>query len=63
MPTFKPTTLAIGEEGTTSTYGEEDATSDSIGEEDPSTTDAIGEEGPYYPETQTPLMDNPFGAY
>jgi hypothetical protein len=53
MATFRVTTLAIGEEGTTSTYGEEDptTTSFSVGEEDG---------GPFYPEYQ---QDNPFGSY
>ena len=52
MATFKVTTLAIGEEGTTSTDGEED----------PTTSYPIGEEdiGPFYPEYQ---RDNPFGSY
>jgi hypothetical protein len=61
--TFRVTTLAVGEEGTTSTYGEEDpATTDAVGEEDPTTSMSIGEEdgGPFYPAYQT---DNPFGAY
>jgi hypothetical protein len=61
--TFQVTTLAIGEESTTtSTYGEEDPTytTEAVGEEDPTTSMTIGEEdgGPYYPETQTA-----FGAY
>jgi hypothetical protein len=62
MSTFRATTLAIGEEGgTTTTYGEEDpSTTDAVGEEDPTTSMTVGEEGPYYPEAQ---MDNPFGAY
>lgn len=60
--TFTATTLAIGEEGTTSTYGEEDYTTDTTGEEDTYTSEAIGEEdgGPYTPEYQS---TNPFGAY
>jgi hypothetical protein len=60
MPTLKPTTLAVGEEGTSATYGEETSTTDAIGEEDPTTSAPVGEEGPFYPEYQT---DNPFGSY
>ena len=59
--TFRATTLALGEEGSTSSYGEEDPYStDAVGEEDPTTSMAIGEEdgGPYYPETQSA-----FGTY
>jgi hypothetical protein len=52
MADFKVTTLAIGEEGSSTTYGEED----------PTTSSPIGEEdiGPFYPEYQ---QDNPFGSY
>jgi hypothetical protein len=62
MATFTATTLAIGEEGTTPTYGEEDpTTTDAIGEEDPTTSRPAGEEdGPFSPAYQT---DNPFGSY
>jgi hypothetical protein len=54
MAEWKITTHAVGEEGptTSSTFGEEDYTSDSIGEEG----------GPHYPEEQY-QTDNPFGSY
>jgi hypothetical protein len=68
---FRITTLAIGEENsTTDSIGEEDATTQSIGEED-ATTDAIGEEDPatsmYRGEEidiQEPVYSlNPFGEF
>ncbi|HKP75533.1 MAG TPA: hypothetical protein VJT67_08310 [Longimicrobiaceae bacterium] len=63
--TFQVTTLAVGEESsTTDAIGEEDPyTTDAYGEEDPTTSFRVGEEdggGPYYPEAQSM---SPFGAY
>lgn len=57
------TTSLIGEEDpvdTTHALGEEDASTDAVGEEDPSTTDAVGEEDPY---DATSSTVNPFGAF